>query len=129
MLSGHRRGAYCLSSEGDTTGRVIRDWITSCLAAMGTAGVDRVVAVSASGLAIDGDDPLTRYLAKPILQRVLRATFTDMRGMEQVLRASGAAGTVIRPRSAPRSPSPTDADGPDGSRSFQEQLSNGMFVE
>jgi uncharacterized protein YbjT (DUF2867 family) len=89
--------AYCLSSEGDPTGRVIRDGITSCLAAMEAAGVHRVVAVSASGLAVDGDDPLTRYLAKPILRRALRATFTDMRGMEQVLRASDAAWTVIRP--------------------------------
>jgi hypothetical protein len=33
-----------------------------------------------------GDGPLTRTIVKPILGRVLRHGFTDMRGMEEIVR-------------------------------------------
>ena len=42
------------------------------LGAAGEAGVRRIVVVTASGWVVDGDDPLTRFVAKPILARFLR---------------------------------------------------------
>jgi uncharacterized protein YbjT (DUF2867 family) len=67
------------------------------LDAMERTGVDRLITVSASGWVVDGDDPLTRYLAKPILQRVLRDSFADLAEMERLVRASATRWTIMRP--------------------------------
>jgi uncharacterized protein YbjT (DUF2867 family) len=88
---------FCVSTAGDATGRILREGMSSCLAAMGLLGVSRIVAVSASGHTTDGDDPLTRFLAKPVLRRFLGRAFADMRAMEGLLRASDADWTIIRP--------------------------------
>lgn len=64
---------------------------------MHSAGVDRIVALSASGMVIDGDDPLNTYLAKPLVRRFLAANFRDLVAMEEQLAASDVAWTVVRP--------------------------------
>jgi putative NADH-flavin reductase len=70
----------------------------SVLQAMSKVGVDRLVAVSADGaFAGTGDGPLTRYVAKPLLQRLLRDSFADVRRMEDGIRASGLGWTIVRP--------------------------------
>ncbi|APU12759.1 putative NADH-flavin reductase [Actinoalloteichus sp. GBA129-24] len=91
-----------VSTLGSRAGRapttVCTDGITAAITAMRAEGVRRLVAVSASGLATEGDDLLTRVLAKPILQRVLRHTFADMTAMEEVMRATPDLDwTIIRP--------------------------------
>jgi len=58
----------------------------------------RLVIVSAAGPYVDaGDDPLSRYLIKPILRRALRESFADLRAAEDVVRSSELAWTILRP--------------------------------
>jgi ribosomal protein L4 len=46
---------------------------------------------------VDGDDPLNRFVAKPILARVLRDSNADMAAMEERIRAGGLDWTILRP--------------------------------
>jgi putative NADH-flavin reductase len=61
------------------------------------AGDTRLVFISASGAFTGGDDPITRFIAKPILNRVLRENMADTRAMEAQLRSTSANWTTIRP--------------------------------
>ena len=67
------------------------------LGAAGEAGVRRVVVVTASGWVVDGDDPLTRFVAKPILARFLRDANAGFARAERAVQASGLDWTVVRP--------------------------------
>lgn len=89
--------ASCLGPVPGESAHVLRDGITAVLAAMDRAGVHRLVAISASGWLVDGDDPLSRYVAKPILKRVLAEANADLEAMEQVIRASHVDWTIMRP--------------------------------
>jgi uncharacterized protein YbjT (DUF2867 family) len=89
--------ASCLGPVPGESEHVLRDGITAVLAAMDGAGVRRLVAISASGWLIDGDDPLSRYVAKPILMRALAKVNVDLEAMEQVIRASDVDWTIMRP--------------------------------
>ena len=74
------------------------DTARATLDAMAKTDVRRYVVVSASGAYADaGDGPVTRFVVKPILQRVLREGFADIRQMEQLVRASSLDWTVLRP--------------------------------
>lgn len=57
---------------GDADRRILRNGMATTLTAMGRAGVRRLVAISAGAAYVGGDDPLARFIAKPILRRVLR---------------------------------------------------------
>ncbi|WP_336852393.1 SDR family oxidoreductase [Sinomonas albida] len=71
---------------------------SSIIAAMKGAGVRRLAVVSASGMVTDdADDLLTRYVAKPILQRILAHNFADLKRMEQIVQESGLDWTIVRP--------------------------------
>ncbi|MBN6034703.1 NAD(P)-dependent oxidoreductase [Amycolatopsis sp. 195334CR] len=83
------------NGRGPTT--VCTDGATSIVRAMTAAGTRRLVVVSAAGLAKDNDDPFTRVLVKPIVQRMLRHPFADMTRMEALVRASDLDWTIIRP--------------------------------
>jgi putative NADH-flavin reductase len=77
---------------------VCADSAVSIIQAMKAQGVRRLVVVSASGMHIDdGDGPLTRLVAKPILRTVLKHPFADMRRMEDLVRASGLEWTILCP--------------------------------
>ncbi|WP_415856084.1 NAD(P)-dependent oxidoreductase [Sinomonas sp. G460-2] len=72
--------------------------VASIVAAMKAAGVRRLAVVSASGMVTDdADDLLTRYVAKPILQRILAYNFADLKRMEEIVQASGLDWTIVRP--------------------------------
>ncbi|HEX6499703.1 MAG TPA: SDR family oxidoreductase [Micromonosporaceae bacterium] len=73
------------------------DAVASIIRAMRAEGVHRLVVVTAAGIVTDGDGPLTRLLLKPILRRVLRYSYDDMRRTENVVRASGLRWTIVRP--------------------------------
>ncbi|MFE2756323.1 NAD(P)-dependent oxidoreductase [Actinosynnema sp. NPDC059335] len=73
------------------------DSTRSAIAAMGAHGVRRLVVVSNSGMVTEGDDPVSRYLVKPVLRRVFRHPWGDMARMEDVVRASGLEWTIVRP--------------------------------
>ena len=77
---------------------VCSDGAQSILRAMYKTGVRRLVMVSASLYFIDqGESPVNRYLAKPIVQRILRAGADDIRRMEQEIQASTTDWTLMRP--------------------------------
>jgi putative NADH-flavin reductase len=57
----------------------------------------RYIVVTASGPVVDGDDPLTRFVAKPILRRVFRDVWADFTATEAVVTPSSAAATIARP--------------------------------
>src|SRR5476649_2090027 len=86
---GHVRGA------DDPT--ILRDGAEALLKAMASAKVSRLVAISAAGAFVQGDDPLSRYLAKPIVARVFGGAYEDTRAMEGLIRASGTEWTLLRP--------------------------------
>jgi putative NADH-flavin reductase len=86
------------SRDGTRPTSVCADSTRSIVAAMTAAGAEWVVLTSASGLhAGPGDDPLTRFVAKPLLQRILRHSFADMRAAEELTRGSGLGWTIVRP--------------------------------
>ena len=95
------RGADVVVSALGTRGRgptsVCTDGVGAAIAAMRRTGVRRLLVVSAAGLPGEGDDALLRWLVKPILQRVLRHHYADMRRMEELVRASGLDWTIVRP--------------------------------
>jgi hypothetical protein len=78
--------------------------------AMQTAGVRRIVALSASPLSTlpsagrpdpprrdPGEGPFMSRIYTPLAHRLLAAPFADLAEMEDVLRASGLDWTVVRP--------------------------------
>lgn len=87
----------CVGPRPGESHTVQQDLIVPVIAAMRDTGVRRLVAISASGGVVDGDDPLSRFIAKPILARVLRDANADMAEMEARVRASGLDWTVFRP--------------------------------
>jgi putative NADH-flavin reductase len=76
---------------------ILADGAAALLTAMSAARVTRVVAISAAGAFIEGDDPLSRFVAKPLVARLFGAAFDDTRAMERVLRASTTRWTALRP--------------------------------
>jgi len=83
------------SSGPSTVCSAAAEAITS---AMRRTSTRRLVIVSAAGPYVDaGDDPLTRYLIKPILRRALRDSFDDLRAAEGIVRSSELAWTILRP--------------------------------
>jgi putative NADH-flavin reductase len=88
---------FCLGNDRGGDHTIHREAVRTCLDAMEQAGVTRIVALSASGMVTQGDDPLSRFVAKPVVGRVLAGNFADLLAMEDVLARSSAAWTVVRP--------------------------------
>lgn len=81
--------------SGPTT--VNSDGARSIIQAMQDAGVRRLLMVSVAGIHTKGDDPFTRFVVKPILGRILRHSFADVRQMETLVRNSGLDWTLVCP--------------------------------
>lgn len=82
--------------NGPTT--VCSGGIRSILTAMERAGARRLLMVSAAGLESDaGDGLVTRYVLKPIVQRVFRHSYADLARAERLLRDSDTDWTIVRP--------------------------------
>jgi uncharacterized protein YbjT (DUF2867 family) len=69
------------------------------LAALNTAGVHRFVAVSAApvGPIPEGEGFLHRRVLTPLISSLLRDVYADLTVMEDEIRRSGTAWTVVRP--------------------------------
>lgn len=69
------------------------------IAALGAAGVDRFVVVSAApvGPISEQDSWLDRRVLTPLVRRILAAAYADLKVMEADLAASGLKWTVVRP--------------------------------
>jgi putative NADH-flavin reductase len=68
-----------IGSTGGGPTTVQTDTTTSIVAAMRKTGVRRLVFVSSSGIHTAGDGPVARMVVKPIVRRLLRHSFADMR--------------------------------------------------
>lgn len=81
---------------GPTT--VITDSVASITAAMDKAGTRRLLALSGSIVADEGDSFYLRYLLKPTARRTfLRHVSGDMRQAEAVIAETGLDWTILRP--------------------------------
>jgi putative NADH-flavin reductase len=87
-----------LGTHGSGPRTVRADTARRILAAMRRTGVNRLVAVSASGAhSTTGDSLPIRLLVKPVLQRILRHAFADMLEMEEIVRSSDLDWTIVLP--------------------------------
>lgn len=87
-----------LGSRGDGPHTIVGDGTAATLQAMTSAGVRRFVVISASGMVTDaGDGLLIRTVVKPLLGRLLRAGFIDLRRMEEMVTGSDVDWTIVRP--------------------------------
>lgn len=81
---------------GPTT--ICADAARAIVTAMERAGVDRVVVCSAAGPFTDaGDGFVMRRVVKPLMGRMLKNVFADLREYEQEIRSSGLEWTIVRP--------------------------------
>ncbi|WP_154792418.1 NAD(P)-dependent oxidoreductase [Occultella kanbiaonis] len=96
-MTGAEAVAFCIGPVHRTDVGVMERSAIATVRAMRIAGVDRLALITASGPFTDGDGPLTRYVAKPIVQRVLRDQFADMVATEAVIHDSGLDWTIVRP--------------------------------
>ena len=85
-------------STGPTT--VIQDSVRSIIAAMDKTGARRLLQVSGSVVADQGESPYLRYLLKPLARLTfLRHVCADMRRGEDEIRESNLDWTIFRPPS------------------------------
>jgi putative NADH-flavin reductase len=89
--------AWCVGPGRDTPPDVMATSIAATIAAMNHACVARLVAITATGPFNEGDNPVTRYLLKPILWRFLGAGWRDMAVTEELIRPSSLDWTIVRP--------------------------------
>ena len=81
---------------GPTT--VVQDSVHSIVAAMDKTGTRRLLQVSGSIVADEGESPYMRYLVKPVARRTfLRHVCADMRRGEEEIRDSDLDWTIVRP--------------------------------
>jgi len=81
---------------GPTT--VVQDSVHSIVAAMAKTGTRRLLQVSGSIVADEGESPYMRYLVKPVARRTfLRHVCADMRRGEDEIRDSDLDWTIFRP--------------------------------
>ncbi|SNY65221.1 NAD(P)-dependent oxidoreductase [Paractinoplanes atraurantiacus] len=124
VVAGHDAVLSALGPRAGGRSDVCGRAATTITEAMRRAGVVRLLVVSASGPFVDGgDDPLTRFVVKPIVQRILRESFADLVAAEKTVRGSGLEWTIVRPSRLTDKP----ATGRER-RSLDRNLSFGMFT-
>lgn len=77
---------------------VCTDAMKALIPAMRATGVRRLLVVSAAGAYHEeADGPVTRYVAKPLLDRLLRYGFADTRASDSIVAATDLDWTLVRP--------------------------------
>lgn len=77
---------------------LLTDAMRALIPAMRATGVRRLLVVSAAGAyGEEADGPVTRYVAKPLLQRFLRYGFDDTRAADRLVEAADLDWTIVRP--------------------------------
>ena len=116
--------------RGEPSG-VLTGAARATLPAMAKSGVRRLVIVSASGFfPEEGDGFVTRVIAKPLLQRLLRGSAADARQMEALVTASDSDWTIMRPprlTNGPRREYRTAADRHAGSTISRADLADAIL--
>lgn len=85
-----------IGSVGRDTTTLYSTGTATILSALEQTGIRRLLVVSASGLETDSNDTIIIRLAKVIVKRIFKGSYTDMRKMEQLLRASDTDWTIVR---------------------------------
>jgi putative NADH-flavin reductase len=118
---------------GPTT--VITDSVRSVTTAMREAGARRLLAVSGSIAADDGESLYMRYLVKPVARRTfLRYVSADMRRAEALIEATDLDWTIVRPPALTDGPATgmyrtaVDANLPHGFRVSRADLATCMLA-
>nr|WP_294941751.1 SDR family oxidoreductase [uncultured Mucilaginibacter sp.] len=71
--------------------------IRNIVQSMQEVGLDRILCISSGALDIPpGSSFIMRFLLKNVLQRIYKPIYTDMRLMEDTLKASGLNWTIVR---------------------------------
>lgn len=96
-LRGADAVVFCVGPVKGESTTVMRESIAAVLEAMAAVDVRRLVAITATGWIVEGDDPLSRYVAKPLLGLVLREVNLDFAATEALIRASDRDWTIVRP--------------------------------
>jgi len=87
-----------LGPHGNGPTTISQDSVRSIIQAMQKSGVRRLLTVSGSVVTDEGEGPVMRYLAKPLVRRTaLRHVCADMRRAEDDVRDSGLDWTIMRP--------------------------------
>ncbi|HEY3563056.1 MAG TPA: NAD(P)H-binding protein [Kribbella sp.] len=97
ILSGHDAVLSALGPRPKGPSDVLARSARSVLQAMGDSDVRRFLVVSVAGIHSGGDGPVTKYVVKPIIQRILRESFADARRMEELVGASPLDWTIVCP--------------------------------
>jgi len=88
--------AFGPRGTGPTT--VLREGTRSVIEAMHKEGTRRLVSLSGSIVADEGEGPVLRYLVKPLARSTfMRHVNEDMTGAEEEVRESGLDWTIVRP--------------------------------
>lgn len=95
---------WCVGPVPGEAGGVMRRTIPATLAAVRTAGVARLVVITASGPFTEGDGFLLARVVKPVVGRILRDAFSDIAATDAIVRASDAPWTIVRPPQLTDSP-------------------------
>ncbi|HVV09218.1 NAD(P)-dependent oxidoreductase [Amycolatopsis sp.] len=96
-ITGRHAVISALGPRGRGPTTVCRDGVRSIMSAMETVGVQRLLVVSNSGMHTEGDGFFTGKIIKPVLIRILRDGYADMREMERQVLTSRLQWTVVRP--------------------------------
>lgn len=89
-----------VAPPGTGSSTLRQDSTRSIIQAMQKSGARRLLAVSGSVVADQGESPYLRYLLKPLVRRTfLRHVCADFRGAEDEIHASDLDWTIFRPPS------------------------------
>lgn len=134
-VSGAEAVLTAIGPRGTGPTTVIQDSTRAIIAAMQKSGARRLLMLSGSITADDGESPYLRYLLKPLARRTfLRCVCADMRAGEREVRASGLDWTIVRPPALTNKPAThkyrTAIDGnlPHGFRISRADLATGLLA-
>jgi putative NADH-flavin reductase len=95
VVAGQDAVVCAVGPSGRTADGLYSSAARSMVAGMSVTGVDRLVAVTSSGVRLD--DPHHPWWYRLLARTVMRETYGDMRRMEEIVRASGVDFTFVRP--------------------------------
>ncbi|MEV6890859.1 NAD(P)H-binding protein [Kribbella sp. NPDC051137] len=97
VLEGHDAVLSALGPRPKGPSDILTSSARSTLRALEDSGVRRYVVVSVAGIHTGNDGPVTKYVVKPLIQRLLRESFADARRMEELIAASQLDWTIVCP--------------------------------
>jgi putative NADH-flavin reductase len=95
LMPGHDAAVSTIGTMSRASSTLFTDGLGNVVAAMKSAGINRLLCISASGL--DPGPFIQRLIAKPLLWWAFKNHYDDLVRMEAIVSASGLAWTIIRP--------------------------------